>query len=160
MLALLSGPPFSRLPLHIRCFTEYAHAILMASPQPAQDVSLILDLGGVSGSTGRRRESTLGATSQSGPIDVTDSTFRSGHWEKWAAIRKAEIRCEVCDDALDPSVRQTPGKVSDRRFTSTWCFARLVTVNMSPMYCVLLRSSHHQANCCPRQDTAHDATPG
>jgi structure-specific endonuclease subunit SLX1 len=105
MLALISVPPFSRLPLHIRCFTEYAYAILMASPSPLGDVSVILDLGGVSGSTGRRRESTMGATSQSGPIDVSDNAFRSGHWNKWSTIRETNLCCGLCDDTLDPSVR-------------------------------------------------------
>jgi hypothetical protein len=97
MLALVSAPPFSQFPLHIRCFTEYAHAFLTASPSP-HDV--ILDLGGVSGSTGR--ESTLGATSR--PIDVSDNEFRSTHWDKWCEIRESQLECGVCRAKVDPSV--------------------------------------------------------
>jgi len=108
MLALLSAPLFSKLPLHIRCFTEYAHDILLAGPRPPPDVTTVLDLGGVSGSTGLRRESTVGATGQSGPIDVSDSAFRSPHWNKWVNIRGDGLHCGVCHDKLEPSVRFTP----------------------------------------------------
>jgi hypothetical protein len=103
MLALVSAPPFSQFPLHIRCFTEYAHAFLTASPSP-HDV--ILDLGGVSGSTGR--ESTPGATSR--PIDVSDHEFRSTHWDKWCEIRESQLECGVCRAKVDQLVRDQYSK--------------------------------------------------
>ena len=152
MLALISIPPFARLPLHIRCFTEYAYAILMASPSPPGDVSVILDLGGVSGSTGRRRESTMGATSQSGPIDVSDNTFRSGHWNKWSTIREKNLRCGLCDDPLDPSVRPCQGAEPDSRITSITCFVPLVTAPMWLTCCVSHHYAHRRPSCCRKQD--------
>lgn len=78
--------------------------MLIAGPSPLEDVSVILDLGGVTGSTGRRRESTLGTTSQGGPIDVNDSAFRSDHWDKWITIRETDLECGVCGHTLDASV--------------------------------------------------------
>jgi hypothetical protein len=158
MLALISVPPFSKLPLHIRCFTEYAHAIMMASPAPPRDVSMILDLGGVSGSTGRRRDSTMGATSQSGPIDVSDNAFRSAHWNKWSTIRETNLCCGLCDDALDPLVRPYRSARPDSRIISTSCFVPPATAPMWLTCC----ASHHYArrrpSCCQRPDNVPNAT--
>jgi hypothetical protein len=158
MLALISVPPFSRLPLRIRCFTEYAHAILIASPPPPKDVSVILDLGGVSGSTGRRRESTLGATSQSGPIDVSDNAFRSGHWNKWCTIRETNLSCGLCADTLDPLVRPFQSAQSDSRIISISCFAPPASVPMWPIYCASHRYAHRQPSCCRKQGNVPNAT--
>lgn len=141
MLALISAPPFSKLPLHIRCFTEYAHEILLAAAPLPRDVTVILDLGGVSGSTGRRRESTLGATSQSGPIDVSDSAFRSNHWEKWIVIREAELNCGICNAALDSSVcHMIHVLFPDNRITSTTLYVQRTSATMLPMCCASRRS--------------------
>ena len=107
MHTLICSLPFAILPLHIRCFTEYAHSILDALPPRhlEYDVKVILDLGGVSGSTGRRRQSTSGATSQDGPIDVLDSDFRGQVWSHWVAVRETIGRaCSICTEHLDITV--------------------------------------------------------
>lgn len=107
MHALLSRPPFSALPLHVRCFTRQAHTVLVALrfPPATRPVSVILDLGGVSGSTGQRRSSTPGVTSLAGPIDVTDTDFRLRVWEKCRqAHRGVQVECSVCGNEIDTSV--------------------------------------------------------
>jgi len=158
MLALISVPPFSRLPLHIRCFTEYAYAILVASPQPPTDVSVLLDLGGVSGSTGRRRDSTMGATSQSGPIDVSDRVFRSEHWNKWTTIRETGVCCGLCDHTLDPTVCSHPSARPDTRTISTLCFVPSATAPMWLTCCASLRYAHRGPSCCRQQGNVPGAT--
>ncbi|WVQ80842.1 hypothetical protein IAT38_002949 [Cryptococcus sp. DSM 104549] len=112
--ALLSLPPFARLPLHIRFFVPEALEIFNGihqnalSPDPtpvpaskraaaavtlpsviSPTVSKTLDLGGVSGLTGKRRESTKGVNGREGPIDVQDKDFRQGPgvWDKWLDVR-------------------------------------------------------------------------
>jgi len=157
MLALISVPPFSRLPLHIRCFTEYAHAVLVASPQPPTDVSVLLDLGGVSGSTGRRRDSTMGTTSQSGPIDVSDSAFRSDHWKKWTTIRETSVCCGLCDDTLDPTVCPLPSIRPNIRIISTLCFVPPATAPMWLTWCASLRYAHRGSSCCRKQGNVPSA---
>lgn len=107
MHALICSPPFSAFPLQIRCFTEHAHSILDGLPPTHldHDVGVILDLGGVSGSTGHRRQSTSGATSREGPIDVQDSDFRGQVWDHWVAERETvERACSLCTEGVDPSV--------------------------------------------------------
>lgn len=158
MLALISVPPFSKLPLHIRCFTEYAHTILLASPPPPEDVSVIIDLGGVSGSTGRRRDSTMGATSQSEPIDVSDSAFRSEHWNKWTSIRETGVCCGLCDDTLDPTVCSYPSARPDTRIISNLCFVPPATAPMWLTWCASLRYAHRGPSCCRKQGNVPSAT--
>ncbi|EIW70449.1 hypothetical protein TREMEDRAFT_73470, partial [Tremella mesenterica DSM 1558] len=91
--SLLNASPFCRLPLHIRFFNKDSLVTYLAlrSAEPsssASDVSVILDLGGVSGSTNKRHHDTPGVTSLGGPIDVTDDHFRLGSrvWQKWQKI--------------------------------------------------------------------------
>ena len=158
MLALISTAPFSRLPLHIRCFTEYAHAFLVASPSPHTDVSVILDLGGVAGSTGRRRESTLGATSQSGPIDVSDHEFRSSHWGKWCEIRETHLACGICEKKVDPWVRLRRDQWADYRLTLNSCCVRRSTAGMWPTCCVSHRFLCRLRISCPNEVVALVAT--
>lgn len=158
MLALISTAPFSRLPLHIRCFTEYAHAFLVASPSPHTDVSVILDLGGVAGSTGRRRESTLGATSQSGPIDVSDHEFRSSHWGKWCEIREAHLTCGLCEKKVDPSVRLRRDHRAEHRLTLISCSVLRSTAGMWPICCVPHRFLRRLRISCPNEVVALAAT--
>lgn len=107
MHTLICSSPFSSLPLHVRCFTEHAHSIFDALPPTHLEhgVGVILDLGGVSGSTGQRRESTSGALSREGPIDVQDSEFRGQAWDHWVAIRETvERACSICKEYVDPTV--------------------------------------------------------
>lgn len=107
MLALLDRPPFSILPLRLRFFTEYSYSVYNALPPVLLDRELdcILDLGGVSGATGHRRQSTRGVTSQAGPIDVTDSDFRAPAWDKWARHRdQLDPKCLICYRAVDMTV--------------------------------------------------------
>lgn len=107
MHTLLCSPPFSKLPLHVRCFTNHALAIFDAlSPTHLRhEVGVILDLGGVSGSTGQRRSSTSGVTSQSGPIDVQDSTYRSQVWDHWTSMRETvQPTCSICHKHVNLSV--------------------------------------------------------
>jgi structure-specific endonuclease subunit SLX1 len=107
MHTLLCSPPFSSLPLHVRCFTEHAYAILDTLPPThlEHNVGVILDLGGVSGSTGQRRQSTSGATARHGPIDVQDSDFRGEAWDHWVAIRETvEPVCSICSGHFNPTV--------------------------------------------------------
>ncbi|WWC62129.1 uncharacterized protein I303_104720 [Kwoniella dejecticola CBS 10117] len=76
-----------------------------------QNITSVLDLGGVSGTTGLRRESTQGVRSKEGPIDVSDTDFRHSEsvWGKW---KKAEqrlaaghaIACEQCSQAIDCTI--------------------------------------------------------
>nr|XP_018262816.1 uncharacterized protein I303_04300 [Kwoniella dejecticola CBS 10117]OBR84974.1 hypothetical protein I303_04300 [Kwoniella dejecticola CBS 10117] len=127
--ALLTTPPFNRLPLHLRFFVQEVHEMFQAidrtdsrpgrrtkkptnqgwNPLPLdQNITSVLDLGGVSGTTGLRRESTQGVRSKEGPIDVSDTDFRHSEsvWGKW---KKAEqrlaaghaIACEQCSQAID-----------------------------------------------------------
>jgi len=70
-------------------------------------VFTLLDLGGVSGSTGLRRNSTLGVMAQNGPIDVTDLAFRRGIevWDKWKTIEdEGSATCASCKEPIDISV--------------------------------------------------------
>ncbi|OCF74472.1 hypothetical protein I204_04847 [Kwoniella mangroviensis CBS 8886] len=129
--ALLSRPPFNRLPLHLRFFVPEVHDLFHNleqndsrpvssrrtkkrvtqdwSPLPLPvTLTSIIDLGGVSGSTGARRHSTQGVQSREGPIDVNDVDFRQGErvWGKWKAIeirikQEGHIRCEQCDGEVD-----------------------------------------------------------
>ena len=119
---------------------------------------MILDLGGVSGSTGRRRDSTVGATSQSGPIDVSDNPFRSDHWKKWSTIRERNLRCGLCDDTLDPLVRPQQGTKSDERIISTTCFAPPATAPMWPTCCASHHYARHRPSCCRKQGNVPAAT--
>ncbi|ODN94165.1 hypothetical protein L198_05016 [Cryptococcus wingfieldii CBS 7118] len=132
--ALLALPPFSRLPLHIRFFVTEAkdmyesihHTVLAHEPLPKTrkkpvnplhlipqavnpSVTTMLDLGGVSGATGKRRESTRGVQSRDGPIDVKDTEFRQGRrvWGKWEEVRERialdedVARCCRCEKMVD-----------------------------------------------------------
>lgn len=118
--ALLSLPPFSGLPLHLRFFVgdvfdifervqdeqHLAGTTVRALPK---NVTKILDLGGVSGSTGQRRESTQGVQSKHGAIDVQDTHFRQGPgvWGKWKEIEPitADFQpCQLCQRSLDMRV--------------------------------------------------------
>jgi hypothetical protein len=79
---------------------------------PSLPVETLLDLGGVSGSTGHRRSSTLGVTSREGPIDVHDLEFRQSPavWDKWKEIQlKGAANCLICDQQLilDVSLKLT-----------------------------------------------------
>ena len=71
---------------------------------------MILDLGGVSGKNGLRRQSTQGVTSRLGPIDVQDESFRRGPrvWEKWKTLESTlthtSLFCAICRDALSTDV--------------------------------------------------------
>ncbi|KAK4688284.1 structure-specific endonuclease subunit SLX1, partial [Tremellales sp. Uapishka_1] len=131
--ALLCLPPFSRLPLHLRFFTQFAESFfdqLVSPPSPSpshlkrktkpastieypplpEGVTRLLDLGGVAGATGLRRESTVGVTSQHGPIDVQDSAFRCGErvWLKWKSLQRRledgdQVVCRICCGIVDLS---------------------------------------------------------
>lgn len=107
---LLSSPPFSRLPLHIRFFTldardHYTAAAALSiikdiplDPVP-QTLTTILDLGGVSGSKGRDND-VPGTTSRDGPIDVTDASFRDDAWQQW---QEENHDCTFCSEHLEVS---------------------------------------------------------
>ncbi|KIR51021.1 structure-specific endonuclease subunit SLX1 [Cryptococcus gattii Ru294] len=131
--ALLSLPPFNRLPLHVRFFNHETHDIWQSiheqaglsavrrgksrakpvnplhllSQTVAPAVTIILDLGGVSGTSGERRESTKGVLSREGPIDVKDAEFRQGYgvWRKWLEISKRIVSgqnlcCHLCQEGI------------------------------------------------------------
>jgi structure-specific endonuclease subunit SLX1 len=129
MRSLLTVPPFHRYPLHVRFFTAEAQDIFNAleyppapkprarkkvavpPPPPLPDsFTMTLDLGGVSGQTGDRRESTSGVTALHGPIDVKDREFRGLVWDKWgewkveALDRGLSSSCEICKQQIDTSV--------------------------------------------------------
>ncbi|ODN81961.1 hypothetical protein L202_02297 [Cryptococcus amylolentus CBS 6039] len=132
--ALLALPPFSGLPLHIRFFVteakdmyESIHRTVLAHEPPPKtrkkpvnplhlipqavnpSVTTLLDLGGVSGATGKRRQSTRGVQSRDGPIDVKDTEFRQGWrvWGKWEEVRERialdedVARCCRCEKMVD-----------------------------------------------------------
>lgn len=111
MHALLTVTPFSALPLHVRCFTEHAfslaHSCFDVNRQSVRVPQVLLDLGGVSGSTGQRRQSTTGVTSREGPIDVSDGDFRLRHWAKRKQLSEAPIACGLCPDAVDHTVSES-----------------------------------------------------
>lgn len=79
----------------------------LLSQTVAPAVTVILDLGGVSGTSGQRRESTKGVLSLEGPIDVKDAEFRQGYgvWGKWLEIRKRIVSgqnlcCHLCREGI------------------------------------------------------------
>ena len=73
-------------------------------------MTTILDLGGVSGNTGLRRQSTQGVTGREGPIDVQDGDFRRGArvWERWKTLEvglyRQRISCTICHQVIDTTV--------------------------------------------------------
>ena len=133
---MLALPPFSRLPLHLRFFTaesqshfnqqvrgplapfhsslkrpiEKTQVPVVALPSLSPTVSYVLDLGGVAGDAGSRRQSTRGVTEREGPIDVNDEDFRRGPgvWKKWKMFEKggsdADAQCDICGSSLDITV--------------------------------------------------------
>lgn len=79
----------------------------LLSQTVAPAVTIILDLGGVSGTSGERRESTKGVLSREGPIDVKDAEFRQGYgvWRKWLEISKRIVSgqnlcCHLCQEGI------------------------------------------------------------
>ncbi|WWC70140.1 uncharacterized protein I206_104087 [Kwoniella pini CBS 10737] len=131
--ALLTTSPFNRLPLHLRFFVQEVHDMFQNlevrdscpgsskrtkkttnhawTPLPLPEtVTSILDLGGVSGSTGLRRQSTQGVQSVDGPIDVNDTAFRQGQsvWGKWKIMEQKNLetqglKCDECHEKVDHS---------------------------------------------------------
>lgn len=124
---LLSVPPFSQLPLHLRFYNDQAQTIytkhrerttlelgnkrkpcpIPLRPVPP-DVTTILDLGGVSGQTGLRTPDTPGVTAIDGPIDVNDADFRTSDrvWGKWQQLSFDDqpCRCAICQSDIDRDV--------------------------------------------------------
>jgi structure-specific endonuclease subunit SLX1 len=114
---LLSVPPFSNLPLHVRFFNEVTQDAFHACrstlemvvnkqgiplrPVP-EAVTSILDLGGVLGTTGQRESHTPGVTALNGPIDVKDMALRENVWQRWTAMRSSV--CSICDNVIDTEV--------------------------------------------------------
>jgi hypothetical protein len=121
MIALLSVHPFSKLPLRIQCFTQYAHDLLEASPRHSlpSTVTVTLDLAGVAGTARRTSDGGADASNQKGPIDVQDSEFRLGQWEKWRRMRAEQIDCQVCDKIVNVNVRARFVQYLTPRITST-----------------------------------------
>lgn len=105
MIALLSAHPFSKLPLHILCFTQYAHDILQTSARETMPtaVTIRLDLAGVAG-TAQQSDSTIEEPRSGGPIDVQDSKFRVGQWTKWSSMQAQRLDCQICRKAIDVEV--------------------------------------------------------
>ena len=117
---LLSVPPYRYLRLHLRVFTKDALSLCIPVKQPhppaqgllrhallPEGASVIFDLGGVLGTTGERSLDVTGVSSQNGPIDVSDSTFRAGPgvWSKWLGVReRSSTCCMMCQEAIDVEV--------------------------------------------------------
>jgi len=124
---LISVPPFSRLPLHLRFYNDQAQSIFdrhrerttlelgnkrNPCPFPLQpvppDVTTILDLGGVSGQTGLRTPDTPGVTTIDGPIDINDTEFRTSErvWGKWQQLSCDDepYQCDICQTDIDKRV--------------------------------------------------------
>lgn len=138
------------MPLHIRLFNKEIHDIyLLASaqysisvgdarkksstgisvplaPVPSR-VTITLDLGGVAGSTGRRRASTMGVTAREGPIDVQDTEYRLGPrvWGKWQLLEddlKSGLSmaiCGICQQAVNLSVSGRLGRARCQSYCKT-----------------------------------------
>lgn len=192
---LLSSAPFCRLPLHLRFFMSDAHAIFISlipldRGEPRQKtrpsaktstgpllalssmVTTVLDLGGVSGKTGIRRESVQGVTERDGPIDVEDGDFRGGPrvWKKWKLLQvRAEdssLSCALCHEPLDEVVSVQMNYAYWNRITSDslyvphhWRHRLIHPVFPSPIslasLLIFLKPDQRPRPCyCLAQDTA------
>ncbi|WVR06903.1 hypothetical protein IAU60_003939 [Kwoniella sp. DSM 27419] len=107
--ALLTCPPFSRLPLHLRFFVQEVYDTFQRldttkvtrnwtpSPLPAS-LNQTLDLSGVAGSpTGSR----------AGPMDVDDTEFRQDAWEYWKTLEGEALECQRCLEPIDAQSHRT-----------------------------------------------------
>lgn len=74
------------------------------SVQINPDITRILDLGGVAGSTGLREPNTPGVTAIDGPIDVGDTEFRQHAWSQWEA-HQGRDDCTICQKHVHTEVR-------------------------------------------------------
>jgi len=164
--ALLCLPPFSRLPLHLRFFTADVHdlfqqlspnnlhhpnklvprkgsTVMVKLPSLSPMVTVILDLGGVSGKTGLRRQSTQGVTGRDEPIDVQDEDFRFGSrvWAKWKNLeettRQSALFCIICHQAIETTVR-SPSNLQPRLLGT-----RIISTSLSAQFHLPHPLLHH-----------------
>jgi structure-specific endonuclease subunit SLX1 len=110
MIELLSVPPFSRLPLHIRCFTVYAHELLQRQSLAAlpKSVTIKLGLAGVAGTARQDSSNSAYDTDRTGPLDVQDTEFRSRQWSKWCERGDGEGHCLICGKSVVVKVSFKP----------------------------------------------------
>lgn len=131
---MLTKRPYSRLPLHVRIFTERAWALWRAC-DPVADaaaggkkkragadgilrygpfkplpptIDVALDRGGVDGKAVPTGEGRPRA------IDVSDAAFRSAHWEKWTRCGSGEMGCGMCGEPVNTQVRSDTAVFSRR----------------------------------------------
>ena len=124
---LLSVPPFSNLPLHVRFFNADAQEIfqscqsmaklVIGTPLPSipETTTYVLDLGGVLGSAGQRDIDTPGVTSTDGPIDVKDAALTHRVWRQWTDLSSAS--CAMCTDVINTEVRSAASRQLIYRIT-------------------------------------------
>jgi hypothetical protein len=87
--------------LHSRFFDECALEIFQGiSIAISPAVTVILDLGGVAGTTGLRQNGMPGVT-DSGPIDVHDTAFREASWVQW---QHQDDPCSLCMQEVSTKV--------------------------------------------------------